>query len=413
MPLLVRINHLSNFKKMTAAQSQNAIRFKKAISIRKKTGCSLKDAFAQVYGKAKKSSISGIFKFGGVQFSDSRQFDINGKLSYIVDGDNGKEIFSIDGNPKNIAVAVSKLNKYIKQNANNEIEINEKDIKKFVQQLSKEAAAYNIGKKKTAEPAKAFIPVKLANLPVVKKIAARRSAAPTTEKKQTGRSNLELDRKLQAKPLGKRLSPSGNVYYEYRMNRSDRGKLLGIGDMFDISVISDIDQLKKQYFKLAKKYHPDAGGTTIQFQMLQVEYNKLLNKLLSGSNLNNEQKANEIVIDEAIRSIIDQLINLENINIEVIGKWLWISGNTYPVKDVLKSAGLTFIKKAGVPYWVYKGVESTSRGQTSMEDIKNKYGVTKFDLKPSAKLSGSKKINKTKLKISLLKLKSALNKRPI
>lgn len=36
---------------MTAAQKAARVKFNKAIAIRKKTGCSLKEAFAQVYGK--------------------------------------------------------------------------------------------------------------------------------------------------------------------------------------------------------------------------------------------------------------------------------------------------------------------------------------------------------------------------
>jgi len=36
---------------MTAAQKSARVKFNKAIAIRKKTGCSLKEAFAQVYGK--------------------------------------------------------------------------------------------------------------------------------------------------------------------------------------------------------------------------------------------------------------------------------------------------------------------------------------------------------------------------
>ena len=36
---------------MTAAQKADRVKFNKAIAIRKKTGCTLKEAFAQVYGK--------------------------------------------------------------------------------------------------------------------------------------------------------------------------------------------------------------------------------------------------------------------------------------------------------------------------------------------------------------------------
>jgi hypothetical protein len=186
-----------------------------------------------------------------------------------------------------------------------------------------------------------------------------------------------------------------------------------LAGLFDTSVIQDIDQLKKQYFQLAKKYHPDAGGTTAQFQNLQAEYEKLLNNLLKGSNLSQEQKDNEIVIDKAIRDVIDALINIQDINIELIGKWLWISGNTYPVRQSLKNAGLIFIKKEGKPYWVYKGVESAGRGKTAMEEIKRKYGV--FEIKPptTKKIGAIPKVNKVKLKTSLKRLTKALNKRPI
>lgn len=212
-----------------------------------------------------------------------------------------------------------------------------------------------------------------------------------------------------------------NVVYSNQIKQSKKkvkqGKLFGIskiiGQLFDTTIIKDIDTLKKQYFQLAKKYHPDAGGTTFQFQELQNEYEKLFKRLLNGGSLNEEQKENEIIIDKAIRNIIDAIINIDGITIEVIGKWLWVGGNTYPVYQILKSSGLTFIKKSGVPYWVYKGVESNSRGKMSMEEIKNKYQVTKFDSKSFKKLSGIYKINRIKLKMNLNKLLKALDKRPI
>jgi hypothetical protein len=248
-----------------------------------------------------------------------------------------------------------------------------------------------------------------------KKVTVKKVVAP---RKKVVRRNIEIDSNRPALPKGKRVSKNGVVYYEYRENHADnkqtkkKGKMLGVGSIFDIKIIEDLDSLKKQYLKLAKKYHPDAGGTTIQFQELQNEYERLFKKLLNGSGLSEEAKENEVEIDKEIRNIIDALVNLENLNVELIGKWLWISGETYPVKDTLKSAGLLFIKKAGVPYWVYKGSESAGRGKMSMEEIKNKYGSSKIDLKKTKKISGIS-INKTKLKSALLKLKKGLNKRMI
>jgi len=255
---------------------------------------------------------------------------------------------------------------------------------------------------------------------VKKKAVVKKKAAKKVVKKVTG---IKQDKKLQAKKPGKRVSDGkhypykkGNVYYENRPNRMDRGKLLGIyniGELFDISAIKDLDALKKQYIKLSKKYHPDAGGTTIQFQQLQNEYNILLNKILNNSQLNQSQKQNEKDLDLAIREIVDNLVNIDGLNVELIGKWLWISGNTYPVKTILKQAGLTFIKKEGNPFWVYKGVESTSRGQSSMEEIRKKYGVYKIEVPKFKKIGVIVRFNKTKLKSAINKAKKALDKRPI
>lgn len=185
-----------------------------------------------------------------------------------------------------------------------------------------------------------------------------------------------------------------------------------IGALFDTSTIKDLDDLKKQYYKLAKQYHPDANGTTAQFQELQKEYEKHFKTILNKGTLNKDQQNNEIVIDKAIRDIIDQLINLEGLNIEVIGKWLWVGGNTYPLKTILKSVGLQFIKKGKEPFWVYKGSESSSRGGMTMEDIRKAHGSTIVKAKPLNKLTGiTYQFNKAKVKTAFKKLVKGLNKR--
>lgn len=189
---------------------------------------------------------------------------------------------------------------------------------------------------------------------------------------------------------------------------------ISISGLFHTDTIKDIDSLKKQYRDLALKYHPDAGGTHLQFIELKKEYDQLFKQLLNNSNFNKEQKDNEIKLDEAMQSAVDSLILLPNIKIEIVGKWIWVSGDTYPIKTELKKAGLTFIKKAGEPFWVYKGVESSGRGKMSVEQIKTKYGVHTIKKPTKKTLSGlMPKINKTKLKAALNKITKSLNKRPI
>lgn len=156
----------------------------------------------------------------------------------------------------------------------------------------------------------------------------------------------------------------------YFLNR----KQTTVNGYFDETTIKTLDDLKKQYYKLSMIHHPDRPtGNTQAFQDLQNEYEKLVKQVLKGSNLSETEQQNEIQIDEALRAALDAIMHL-NVKIEIIGKWIWVSGDTYPVKDTLKAAGFTFIKKAGAPFWVFKGEESKGRGKMSIDEIRKLYG---------------------------------------
>lgn len=249
--------------------------------------------------------------------------------------------------------------------------------------------------------------------------AKKVSGVPAKIVKQKGTSNEAKDKLLYALPPGIRKSKkTGNFYSEVRKNRSDKpGQLTGlIGSYFDPNIIKSLDDLKQEYKRLALKYHPDRGGTTEQMQTINAEYEKLRNTILRGSKMSDAEQKNEIEIDETIRKIIDTIIIIPGINIELIGKWIWVSGNTYPVRTELSKAGLEFIKKAGKGYWIYKGAESKSRGKMDIDEIRKKYGSQKFDNKPPKSIEGVENIRipltaRKKLLSNLKKLTLLINKR--
>jgi hypothetical protein len=215
------------------------------------------------------------------------------------------------------------------------------------------------------------------------------------------------------KKVKRKISGNPRRETQHKDTKSHNVNIRVLSGFFDTSVIKELDDLKKQYLKLAKKYHPDAGGTTAQFQDLQNEYEKLFDKIIQGSSLNNEQKQTEIQIDEAIREVVNKLVLIEGIDIELIGKWLWITGNTYPYRAIFKSVGMFPTKKNNVFYWVYKGVESAGRGKMTIEEIKQKYGSHKIEKPKGGRFLSGIKINKNSLKTSLKKLLKALNKRAV
>ncbi|MCT4586431.1 MAG: hypothetical protein N4A71_01270 [Carboxylicivirga sp.] len=48
--------------------------------------------------------------------------------------------------------------------------------------------------------------------------------------------------------------------------------------------ITNIEQAKLRYRKLAKQLHPDKGGVAVEFQRMQDEYKRLLIKLQQSNN---------------------------------------------------------------------------------------------------------------------------------
>jgi len=71
----------------------------------------------------------------------------------------------------------------------------------------------------------------------VKKAAPKKKAAKKVAKKKL--TSIDYDKRYQALKPGKRTAyDSGNTYYEYRKNRSDKGKLLGIKKNINSQYIS-------------------------------------------------------------------------------------------------------------------------------------------------------------------------------
>lgn len=134
-----------------------------------------------------------------------------------------------------------------------------------------------------------------------------------------------------------------------------------------------IEEVKATYKKLAKQYHPDCGGDTETMQAINTEYAFACAKILKGEDLSAEEVNEEIRLSEEYRKVIESIINLSGITIEVVGHWIWVTGNTYPVRKQLKEAGLFFASKKLA--WYYRAEEyKTKGGKKSLDEIKDKYG---------------------------------------
>jgi hypothetical protein len=135
-----------------------------------------------------------------------------------------------------------------------------------------------------------------------------------------------------------------------------------------------LEEVKARYKQMAKQHHPDLGGDTATMQGINRAYAVASAKAIKGANLSDEETESEILSSEAYRQAIEQIIHLDGITIELVFKWIWVTGNTYPVRATLKTAGFLFASKKQA--WYFRTAEykvSQSSGK-SLDEIRNKYG---------------------------------------
>jgi uncharacterized protein YnzC (UPF0291/DUF896 family) len=146
-----------------------------------------------------------------------------------------------------------------------------------------------------------------------------------------------------------------------------------------------IEEVKAEYKHLAKKHHPDCGGDTATMQEINTEYAFACAKILKGENLTDEETSEQVRLSEEYRQVIEKIIHLSGITVEIVGNWIWVTGNTFPLRKQLKEAGLFFAPKKVA--WYYRAEEyKTKGGKKTLDEIREKYGSEKVGSRHTAKV---------------------------
>ena len=143
-----------------------------------------------------------------------------------------------------------------------------------------------------------------------------------------------------------------------------------------------LEDLKNFYRRLCKQFHPDKGGTTEQMQAINTEYERLSARLIGakpeeeyGEKKWYKTRQEEADVEEKVRAAIEAIAHLDGLDIEIIGAWVWVGGDTKTHKDALKAAGYSWLHKR--EKWAFKGKVSKGRSRCSMEELRQKYGSEK------------------------------------
>lgn len=136
------------------------------------------------------------------------------------------------------------------------------------------------------------------------------------------------------------------------------------------------EEVRKLFFKLCIQLHPDKGGDHNVFVRMKREYDYAIEHFPNESSERTTTRESELSLSE----MIEKLCRIRGIELELCGVWLWITGETYAAKDLLKSFGCMFSSKKKAWYW-HDGIDGKKhRGfRKSLDDIRNVYGSEKIE----------------------------------
>lgn len=151
--------------------------------------------------------------------------------------------------------------------------------------------------------------------------------------------------------------------------------------------IRTLEELKKEYHRLCLKLHPDVGGSDEEMKILNAEYERLFERVKNVHvNKNGETYERETEeTSEAFQALITELLKMDGIEIEIIGCFVWVSGNTKPHKERLKALDFKWHSKKLCWYKSPDGYRRWGKGEYTLDEIRGMYRSVRVQPKQEEK----------------------------
>ena len=135
-------------------------------------------------------------------------------------------------------------------------------------------------------------------------------------------------------------------------------------------------ELKRAYRSLCKIYHPDVQGNEEMMKLVNGAYD-LLVKAPYTIDMIDKAKGN-IPLTEVLSKAYNSIKYLFDIDIELAGSWLWVTGETRKHKDYLKGQGFKFSRKKLAWYYHAGSYRKLTRRRWDMTEIRTRFDAMKL-----------------------------------
>lgn len=151
-----------------------------------------------------------------------------------------------------------------------------------------------------------------------------------------------------------------------------------------------LNELKQLYRAFALQFHPDHGGSEEAMKQINIQFTWLFEGLKNKQNDeaarahdagNWQGYSTTTETPEEFIDIISKLAKIHGINVELCGRWLWISGNTKENRDALKASGCCWSTNKKMWYWRHEEdfCKKHNSKTLDIEEIRAMYGSQRFN----------------------------------
>ena len=139
-----------------------------------------------------------------------------------------------------------------------------------------------------------------------------------------------------------------------------------------------LEELKAMYRKLAMRHHPDRGGNPEIMKMVNNEYDELFPKLKDVHKTKDGETYTKESTETAgsFKDLINELMKMDGITIEIIGCFVWVSGNTKPHREQLKDLKFRWHSKKYAWYLKPEDYRKHNRKDYTLDEIRAMYGTS-------------------------------------